>query len=459
MEEILASIRRIVADDPSGASPLIDLNQKPVDRTVVSGSGDVGADDSPDFELPSMFRPESGTDQLGKLSAKLNAKPKSAPIGRLTDAIRNVAPKAVPGNTQPRAQPQNSAKPVSQGDKNVQRRDTQPAQGIARNSGDAGFGIRPKSAQSLSSLANPSGYSARAMNGSGAALHNGNGVHHGATQSTNDHGEGHMNANGSTANFNDNHQGGTHPECSQQAEQNSTMADGAGVNGQNQGVQPNQATTNTESKAPQPSLTQAAAKPAANPPPRVMAAFRDTRMQMMGPSAQATPKQGEVPQATPEPVSDDQQTETTQTVQPNPNAVPGSDIGAIVPGSLDLPGRGLDLAAGNIDDNVAANESHVSPEQNLPDQATEVAPAPHQVAAAPGHAAASPDGLGAETNPPPLPDGSEASAVGPIEDATADLLRPMLRQWLSDNMPRMVEKALHIEVAETVRTGKPTEGS
>jgi uncharacterized protein len=41
-----------------------------------------------------------------------------------------------------------------------------------------------------------------------------------------------------------------------------------------------------------------------------------------------------------------------------------------------------------------------------------------------------------------------------IEDATAELLRPMLRQWLSDNMPRMVEKALHIEVAESVKPGK-----
>ena len=45
-------------------------------------------------------------------------------------------------------------------------------------------------------------------------------------------------------------------------------------------------------------------------------------------------------------------------------------------------------------------------------------------------------------------------AVGAIEDATAELLRPMLRQWLSDNMPRMVEKALHIEVAESVKPGK-----
>jgi hypothetical protein len=30
----------------------------------------------------------------------------------------------------------------------------------------------------------------------------------------------------------------------------------------------------------------------------------------------------------------------------------------------------------------------------------------------------------------------------------------MLRQWLAENMPRMVEKALHIEVAESVKSTK-----
>ena len=57
------------------------------------------------------------------------------------------------------------------------------------------------------------------------------------------------------------------------------------------------------------------------------------------------------------------------------------------------------------------------------------------------------------------PDASSApfpasASAGGIEDATAELLRPMLRQWLSDNMPRMVEKALHIEVAESVKPMK-----
>ena len=61
--------------------------------------------------------------------------------------------------------------------------------------------------------------------------------------------------------------------------------------------------------------------------------------------------------------------------------------------------------------------------------------------------------------PPPLPESALPAAdgtegVGSIEDTTADLLRPMLRQWLADNMPRMVEKALHIEIAESVKPPK-----
>jgi hypothetical protein len=52
--------------------------------------------------------------------------------------------------------------------------------------------------------------------------------------------------------------------------------------------------------------------------------------------------------------------------------------------------------------------------------------------------------------PPPLATADQTGS-GSIEDTTAELLRPMLRQWLSENMPRMVEKALHIEVADSVK--------
>ncbi len=46
---------------------------------------------------------------------------------------------------------------------------------------------------------------------------------------------------------------------------------------------------------------------------------------------------------------------------------------------------------------------------------------------------------------------AEPAPVRSLDDTVADLLRPMLRQWLSENMPRIVEKALRIEVAESVR--------
>lgn len=64
--------------------------------------------------------------------------------------------------------------------------------------------------------------------------------------------------------------------------------------------------------------------------------------------------------------------------------------------------------------------------------------------------------------PPPVPAPAPAAAAessgSGIEDATADLLRPMLRQWLSENMPRMVEKALSIELAESVRVSRKLTG-
>ncbi len=44
-----------------------------------------------------------------------------------------------------------------------------------------------------------------------------------------------------------------------------------------------------------------------------------------------------------------------------------------------------------------------------------------------------------------------AAGVRSLEDTVVDLLRPMLRQWLDENMPRMVEKALRIELAQSVK--------
>ena len=47
---------------------------------------------------------------------------------------------------------------------------------------------------------------------------------------------------------------------------------------------------------------------------------------------------------------------------------------------------------------------------------------------------------------PMLPEGNLAHHHGQgVEDAAAQLLRPMLRQWLTENMPKIVEKALRSE--------------
>jgi cell pole-organizing protein PopZ len=49
--------------------------------------------------------------------------------------------------------------------------------------------------------------------------------------------------------------------------------------------------------------------------------------------------------------------------------------------------------------------------------------------------------------------------VRTLEDTVTDLLRPMLRQWLDANMPRIVEKALRVELAEGVKSGVRTDAS
>ena len=49
--------------------------------------------------------------------------------------------------------------------------------------------------------------------------------------------------------------------------------------------------------------------------------------------------------------------------------------------------------------------------------------------------------------PPALPEKSQANhAADAVDDAAAQLLRPMLRVWLHENMPKIVEKALLSEI-------------
>ncbi len=78
--------------------------------------------------------------------------------------------------------------------------------------------------------------------------------------------------------------------------------------------------------------------------------------------------------------------------------------------------------------------------------------------AAPAGPAFSSNPVEAAVAPPPVPASAPAiidAEFNTVESAAADLLRPVLRQWLADNMPRIVEKALRIEMADGAPPAPP----
>ncbi len=83
-------------------------------------------------------------------------------------------------------------------------------------------------------------------------------------------------------------------------------------------------------------------------------------------------------------------------------------------------------------------------------QSAKPEPTPEPVApqpAAPWPAAALDQNANA-SRPPALPDGSMMMNNAAVEDAAAQMLRPILRQWLTENMPKIVEKALRSEAGD-----------
>jgi cell pole-organizing protein PopZ len=60
---------------------------------------------------------------------------------------------------------------------------------------------------------------------------------------------------------------------------------------------------------------------------------------------------------------------------------------------------------------------------------------------------------------PTFPPYDPHQSVRTLEDAVADMLKPMLQQWLADNMPRIIEKALRVEAASAVKRGHKPPGT
>jgi cell pole-organizing protein PopZ len=58
------------------------------------------------------------------------------------------------------------------------------------------------------------------------------------------------------------------------------------------------------------------------------------------------------------------------------------------------------------------------------------------------------------TLPAPVANAGSMPVTRSLEDAVADMLRPMLQQWVADNMPRIIERALRNEVASALKPGQ-----
>ena len=95
---------------------------------------------------------------------------------------------------------------------------------------------------------------------------------------------------------------------------------------------------------------------------------------------------------------------------------------------------------------AGAGTSQFGPEQRVMTPSARAMDAPYEPPAAPAQNAIT-AALATPTTP----------AVRTLEDTVSELMRPLLRQWLDDNMPRIVEKAFREELAGRTGTavGKP----
>ncbi len=339
MEEILASIRRIIAEEPGGPTPVIDL-----DAPVRHPRGDGLLDDPSDFDLPSMFRVQTPA-----------APERPAPLfGRLSEAIRAASngSNGSHANDAPRAEPGLSTLKLN-------RPEGMDASAIAPSFLLAQFheatGPRVEDAGSIAE-------------GAAAAAHLDTSTLATPTTATNGY---------------------------------------------------DMATTHHHAQGGEPPVQAAPDTPQV---PRQMAAFKDTRFRSMG----SAPVNVEPIAPAISPFEIAATAALVAAADPQPATIPPMDIEP----ALEAPAALAEAITASYPV-LSGDPVYVAP------------PSPPPV---PTAAVEVPD-------PAPVSAASEARGA-PIEDATADLLRPMLRQWLADNMPRMVEKALHIEVAESVKSIK-----
>jgi cell pole-organizing protein PopZ len=359
MEEILASIRRIIAEEPTAANPVIDLHAR--HRKADDD------DENNDFELPSIFRPAAPTPERQPL------------FGRLTDAIRNASGGGV-----------NGAKPEGESAEQQER-----YRGALRDAGSI-LAVAGSNSLDASAVADADRYRGALRDSGGSSSLTS------ALSSLKLTRAGEMSPLPPRA------------EPAMQA------------------PEPFAAVVPEAPAAPAPVAPPTlAAAPRPEPSPtggvedvrRVMVPFRDMRMSRMSGGAPSGAAAAAPAPANVSPLD-------SLLMSPEPAAAPSAPDFPVPPQDAfqaSLPP--IPAPPQPLDNGLSLDDMH---------RFASVVEQPRQAA------------------PEPLMSGS-AGAAG-IEDATADLLRPMLRQWLAENMPRMVEKALSIELAQSVKQTRKFSG-
>jgi uncharacterized protein len=378
MEEILASIRRIIAEEPTAANPVIDLHAKYRQKA--------DDDDSNDFELPSIFRPAAPAPERQPL------------FGRLTDAIRSASTGTGTDQKAPR-------KSETEGSDSQDR-----YRGALRESG------------TILALANgQGGLDGVASNGSHqtgeperyrGALRDAGGA--GSLSSALSSLKLTRGAESSPLGARPDHEPQHHASAAP--------------------VSPAPAPVAAAAPVPQAPVAPAPASASGGVEDvrRVMVPFRDMRMSRMATDAPAAPSSPAAEAS----ALDALLYSTPQASEPAPvhhafvPDFPAPPVQEVYQAPVPPPPQPQAFEESALSLDEMHRFAAVMEPQRPP-------PPPPPVAAAP----------------------SDSGAGAAIEDTTADLLRPMLRQWLSENMPRMVEKALSIELAESVKSNRKFNGS
>lgn len=379
MEEVLASIRRIIAEEPNTAAQTIDLNKRPI---IVNGTNQ--EPETTDFDLPAIFR-----------SSAAPALDKSEPgFGRLTDALRKASSYADDPFHDSAADQTTSPLPDSEENSAPDQHQLHAYQGAAADETEqlstlrSAAGARPVTPSQSPHLANDNVQPA----GNGEGVANANAPHETETP-----------------------QAGTPAHMGQHAAERPDANSGA-----------NDATDSSSGEQ----------KPEVR---RQMASFYDTKFKCLG--DQAPPNSTK-----------------SNTAETNLAPAPGSahEPAASAPGAPEEVTNNLTEIIAQLADAdavVGANPLVSLGGKSASQETAKEEDAAIQAAVISSSAAV----------PPPLArkveQSAPSSATATVEDTTADLLRPMLRQWLAENMPRMVEKALHIELAagqQDAQTNDPT---